>query len=140
MWTYDHLSIYFSAHPKRLFILDAIGALCSAGMLGIVLVSLEPIFGIPSGVLYVLAAFPCLFAILDISVYLFISSKPQLSRSLKWIALANGLYCLLSLALTFRHYQAVQLAGWLYILLEVLIVLMLARLEWITASRLDKAS
>ena len=58
----------FYKKPKRLFIIDGIGAITSAFMLGIILVKLENIFGIPSSTLYLLAAFPMLFIFLIVIV------------------------------------------------------------------------
>ena len=55
----------FSLHPKKLFLIDGLGAMLSAFLLGIVLVELETIFGIPTSVLYWLASFPIFFTLVD---------------------------------------------------------------------------
>ena len=59
----------FTSTPKQLFILDGLGALLSAFLLGVVLVKLESVFGIPKNTLYFLAFLPCLFAIYDFYCY-----------------------------------------------------------------------
>ena len=51
--------------PKVLFLVDGLGALLSAFLLGFVLVRLERVFGIPPDALYLLATVPCLFALYD---------------------------------------------------------------------------
>ena len=60
----------FSSNPKKLFLIDGLGALVSAFFLGVVLVRLESFFGIPPFILYFLAFLPCLFAAYDFFCYL----------------------------------------------------------------------
>ncbi|MEM6633615.1 MAG: hypothetical protein AAF694_28335 [Bacteroidota bacterium] len=55
--------------PKKLLIIDGLGALLSAFLLGVVLVRFESQVGMPRNSLYVLAAFPCIFAIYDLISY-----------------------------------------------------------------------
>jgi len=117
--------------PKQLFLIDAGGALLSAFLLGVVLVRLEHFFGIPRTVLYLLAAIPCFFAFYDLLCYFL--AKQKTARLLQAIAYANILYCCLSIGLAVFHAQSITIFGWLYILGEVLIVVLLARLELKTA-------
>jgi len=56
-------------NPKKLFLFDGFGAILSALLLGVVLVELESIFGIPRKTLYFLAFLPCLFATYDFFCY-----------------------------------------------------------------------
>lgn len=113
--------------PKQLFLIDAGGALLSAFLLGVVLVRLEYFFGIPRTVLYLLAVIPCFFALYDLLCYFL--AKQKTARLLQAIAYANILYCCLSIGLAVFHVQSITIFGWLYILGEVLIVILLARLE-----------
>ena len=62
-------------NPKRIFQIDRFGAILSAFLLGIVLVKLENPFGIPKPTLYVLASFPCFFAIYDFYCYFIIDKN-----------------------------------------------------------------
>jgi len=64
-----------------LFLLDAIGALVSALLLGVVLVKYQEIFGIPIPTLYVLAIIPCFFALIDL--YSYSSLVKDKSKNLK---------------------------------------------------------
>jgi hypothetical protein len=114
--------------PKSLFLLDAIGALCSAFMLAVVLVAYQPFFGIPIQVLHVLAVFPCLFAIYDVGCL--IASPKRIGRYLEGIALMNLGYVVLSLGLAFIHQDVLTLFGWMYILAEVMIVSVIAVVEF----------
>ena len=56
----------FISHPKKLFLIDGLGAILSAFLLGYVLVKLERVFGIPSKTLYFLATLPMFFVIYDL--------------------------------------------------------------------------
>lgn len=122
-------------NPKKLFLIDGIGALLSAFLLGIVLVTLESIFGIPTTMLYILASLPIFFAIYDF--YSYQKENDKLSRFLKGIAIMNLLYCKLSIGLAFFHYQKITYWGWTYIILEVIIIITLAIVELRVAKELN---
>ncbi len=116
-----------SKYLRKLFLLDGFGAILSAILLGIVLVKLERLFGIPKSTLYVLASLPCLFAIYDF--YCYFKIEKNLKKFLKGIAIVNLLYCCLSIGLAFYHYQEITYLGWTYIIVEILIVVTLAIIE-----------
>lgn len=121
-------------NPKKLLLLDGIGALVSAFMLGVVLVRLENYFGIPIRTLYFLAFLPCLFALYD--YYSWRSENKNHSNSLKVIAYVNIIYCCLSFGLAIYHNQELTLLGWAYIIIEIFVVLLIAMIELRTARRL----
>lgn len=125
----------FISNPRKLFLIDGLGALLSAFLLGFVLVSLEPIFGIPASALYILAIIPIFFALYD--GYCYFSLKANLSTFLKGIAILNLSYCVLSLGFAFYHSESLTVLGWTYIILEILIVVTLAIIELKTASHVS---
>ncbi|MBQ4822553.1 hypothetical protein [Aquimarina sp. MMG016] len=129
------LLTYFYENPKRLFLIDGIGAIVSAFLLGIVLVKLESFFGIPISMLYVLASLPVFFAIYDL--YSYQKDNDKLTGLLKGIAIMNLLYCKLSIGLTIFHYQKITHWGWTYIIVEVLIIIILAIIELKVAKELN---
>ncbi len=112
---------------RKLFLLDGFGALLSAVLLGVVLVKLNAYFGIPVATLYFLAVLPCFFAVYDF--YCYFKMKKDLGKFLKGIAIINLLYCCLSLALAFYHYQEILYLGWIYIVVEIIIVVALSIIE-----------
>lgn len=120
-------------NPKKLFIIDGLGAILSAFLLGVVLVGFESIFGIPKSTLYCLAFFPCLFAIYDF--YCFFMDGNNISLQLKGIAILNLLYCCLSVGLIIYHHHRITKYGWAYLMIEIIIVLALAYYELKTARR-----
>lgn len=113
---------------KKLFLLDGAGAILSAFLLGIVLVKLQAYFGIPITTLYILAALPCFFAVYDFYCYFFV--EKNLGIFLKGIAIVNLMYCCLSLGFAFYHYNEILLLGWIYIILEIIIVVTIAIIEF----------
>jgi len=120
---------------KKLFLFDGFGAILSALLLGVVLVELESIFGIPRKTLYFLAFLPCLFATYDFFCYFRIETN--ISKFLKGIAYVNILYCLISLTLAIYHSDKLTYFGWTYISLEILIVIVLANIELKTSISID---
>ena len=106
-------------------------------MLGFVLVELEGILGIPANTLYILALFPVVFLIYDI--YCYKTKSISVSPYLKCIAIANLLYCILSIGFTFYHYNVVTISGWAYIILEVFILVILAIIEIKVSNRIDNS-
>jgi len=112
---------------KKFFLLDGFGAILSAVLLGIVLVKLESYFGIPKSALYILAILPCLFAIYDFYCYFRVTKN--LGKFLKGIAIVNLLYCCLSIGFAYYHYNEITQLGWIYITIEIIIVVAIAIVE-----------
>lgn len=121
-----------SRKPKNLFLIDGLGAIISAFLLGVVLVKLESIFGIPVPTLYFLAILPGIFAVYDF--YCFFRVKENIGLFLKSIAYINISYCFISLGLVIYHYKKITYLGWTYVLLEILVVMALANFQLRTAN------
>lgn len=117
-----------TAHPHRFFLLDGLGALLSAIMLGIVLVHFDPLFGMPVRVLRILALIACLFsAYYFICFYLRLKTWPAFLRG---IALANLLYGAGTIILLGVYRDQMTLWGEAYFAGELLVILGLAIAEW----------
>lgn len=121
------LGFQFKHQTKNLFIIDGVGALVSAFLLGIVLVRLEYLFGMPVQTLYILAAIPCFFMLFDL--YAYFQNERSTARYLRLIAFANLAYCLISVGFLFIHAYNLSLLGWLYFIGEILVVAFIAVLE-----------
>jgi hypothetical protein len=122
---------------KKLFLVDSLGALLSAILLGLVLAQFEKTFGMPQNVLYILAVLPCIFAVF--SFVCFFSKTTNWRPLMKIIATANLLYCCLTAGLMVYFYQNLTVLGMTYFILEIIIVMSLAYLEWKTASNSTSA-
>lgn len=123
------------SNPKKLFQIDGLGALISALMLGFVLVSLEKYFGIPKSTLYILAFVPCCYAAYDL--YCYSTLNGNVGPYLIGIGTANLLYCFLSIGFAFYHHTTITILGWIYIVIEVIIVCALAIFEIKTGRRMQ---
>lgn len=119
--------------PKKLFLLDSLGALLTAFLLGVVLVQFEPIFGMPAKTLYVLSFIACLFAIYSFFCYWRIPANWR--PYLRAIAIANLIYCCITFTLIFYCYQELTTLGVLYFLGEIIIIIALSSFEWWTAKK-----
>jgi hypothetical protein len=121
------ISNFITPTPKRLFLLDSMGALLTACMLVVILASFEETFGMPPKTLYALAIVACVFAIYSISCYFFV--KKNWRPFLKGIALANLAYCCISLFAVYYYFERLTNLGLIYFLIEVMVVLGLIRIE-----------
>ncbi|MRI00457.1 hypothetical protein GH721_07900 [Kriegella sp. EG-1] len=119
-------------NPKQLFLIDATGAVISAFFLGVVLVQLNNYVGLSRNTLYILAVIPCFFAVYSFSSYFFI--KRNFRPFLGVIAIANLLYCCLTLILLFVHFEDLTVLGVSYFLIELIVVIIISIIE-LKASR-----
>lgn len=128
--------INFIEHdPRRVFLIDALGALLTALSLSFVLVPLETYFGMPDSSLYLLSAIAfCLF-IYSLSCYKFVKShfKPFLAT----LVVINSLYCFISIGFVLKAYTLLTSLGKAYFLLEIIIIATLIRVEWKTYRHLS---
>jgi hypothetical protein len=117
---------------KKLFLADSLGALLSAILLVLVLAKFESIFGMPHTALYVLSVIPCIFSIY--SFLCFCINTKNWKPFMKIIAIANLLYCCLTVGLMMYYYQQLSIVGLIYFVLEIIIVTTLSFIELKTAS------
>lgn len=118
---------------RTLFLIDGFGAMLSAFMLGFVLINNQPHIGMPVEALQILAAIPCLFAMYSFAGAFIIKSR--LEPFLKWISIANFLYCLTTAALVILFFPELTKLGIAYFVLEIAVVVYLARAELVVALR-----
>jgi len=132
----EYLRTKAELNPKKLFLIDGLGAILSAFLLGVVLVKYEVIFGIPYLTLYFLATIPIFFTIYDFYCYRKIYQKTGLF--LKGIAVMNLIYCCISIALASYHFKTITSLGWIYILIETIIIALLAIIEFKVGRKIIK--
>lgn len=117
-----------AANPRTIFLIDGLGALVSAFSLGVVLVQLEQYIGMPVRTLYLLAAIPVVFIIYSLSCSFWIMENWR--PFLKAIAVANLLYCFVSVACIFLHLPLLTSLGLTYFLLEIVVLIVLVSIEF----------
>jgi hypothetical protein len=120
-------------NPKKLFLVDSMGALISTIMLGFVLTRFENIIGMPPKVLYLLSGIACILCIY--SLICFKRDVKNWRFYLTIIGIANLVYCCLSLGFMLFYYHKLTFLGLTYFILEKIIVIILAFIELKTAFR-----
>ena len=104
----------------------------TALMLGFVLPALEQYIGMPRAVLGPLAITASVFALYSFACHRLISNDGR--RFLKAIAIANVLYCLVTLSLIVYFRDVLTALGVIYFVGEIAIIVTLARIEWRVAA------
>lgn len=114
--------------PKKLFLLDGIGAAMTAILLYAVLPSFKEYIGMPQAVLNLLSLIACIYAFYSLTCYFIAGSNWRFL--LKIIAIANLFYCSLTATLVVTHYAQLTGFGILYFVVEIIIISSLAAIEW----------
>jgi len=114
-------------HKKNVFLLDGLGAIVSALLMGLVIAQFVSFFGLPQKAAYFLTAFPVVYMFYSLSCHFRLPEnwKPYL----KMIIIANILYCFVSLGVVFYHFNELTTYGLVYLLLEKFVVLIVIVLE-----------
>ncbi|WP_157766060.1 hypothetical protein [Aquimarina aggregata] len=116
-----------SIAPSKLFLVDSLGALVTATLLGLVLSRFETFFGIPKQVLYILSSIALLFSFYSFFCYLFLIKnwKPFL----KIITLANIIYCCSTIVVLIYFARQLTPASIAYFVTELFIIGILIHVE-----------
>lgn len=120
-------------NPRKLFLVDAFGAVLSAFSLGVLLVLFENHFGMPKEKLYYLAAVAVAFAVYSFRCYFRFPNNWRLFLAI--IAASNFIYSLVTLCLIVLLYQDLTILGLIYFILELII---LSIIIWIEISTIRK--
>lgn len=113
--------------PRTLFLVDGVGALVTALLVGVVLPTLGEHIGTPRPVLRALALTAAVFAGYSLTCA---ATRPTRWPSyLRGIALANAGYCAVTAALLVRFSATLQALDWLYFVGEIVVVSALVTLE-----------
>lgn len=114
-------------NPRKMLLMDGLGALASATLLGVLLVNFNSYIGMPVKVLHQLAAVAGIFAVYSFTSYMLV--KENTRSYLKAIAIANLLYCCLTVGLTIYFSGELTTLGLIYFIGEVLLILALVYVE-----------
>lgn len=122
-------------NPKNLFLIDGLGALLSAFMLGVVLVTFESTFGMPKYTLQLLSGLACLFSLYSFFCYFRMPIKWRFF--MKIIGVINLQYCGFTAVLCISHYNELTALGLGYFALELVVVAFLGLVELKRAASLE---
>jgi hypothetical protein len=116
-----------TSNPKQLFLIDGIGGVLTAFLLGVLLPRFEDSFGMPTTILYYLASIACVYAIYSISCSILLANNWR--PYLKAIAFANLLYCCITIVLVYYFYEKLTIWGLTYFVLELMVIISLIIIE-----------
>lgn len=116
-----------SAHPHRIFLIDAAGALLTSGLLFFLVLPWNAHFNLPEGTLSLLA-----FGAVIVSTFSFISyflSAKSWPIFLRIVCAMNILYCTATASTIFMNRNRASDLAILYFSIEILIILALCFVE-----------
>jgi hypothetical protein len=115
-------------NPKRIFLIDAFGALLTTISLFGILAQLEQYFGMPKKTVYLLSGIAlCLFTY-SIICYTFI--KSNWNFFLRILIICNIIYSLVSIGLLIKYSKKITELGWIYFILELLVIGIIVIVEY----------
>jgi hypothetical protein len=114
--------------PRKLFLVDGIGALVTAISTGFLLPWCMPSVGVPLSVLKALAGVALLFPTFSLLSFYFFNLR--WAKYLAMVAVANMVYCLVTLSVLFYFRESATAWALVYFLAEALVVAVLATHEW----------
>ncbi len=112
---------------RSIFLIDAVGALASTLLLGVVLPSLQDLIGMPVSNLYFLAL--CAASFMLYSLFCFKFADHRNPRWLKVLMVVNLGYCCLTSALVLYHFAEMTVIGIVYFVIEIVVILALVTYE-----------
>ena len=116
-----------SNNPKRIFLMDSIGAFLSAMFLFTILSLFTKEFGVPKKTIYLLLGVACIFSIYSFCCFCFFGK--QWKVLLRTILIANLFYCLLTIILLAISGNTVTLLALIYFILELILIVCIALIE-----------
>lgn len=119
---------------KNIFLIDGLGGIVSALLLGIVLPLLTDFIAMPKQTLIILAAIALLYAAYSLSCH-FISPTNK-AFFLKIIIAANLIYSCMTIGYLYIHSSSLNIWDFLYFSLEVIVILVIVNLEMRTLKQL----
>ncbi len=113
--------------PKKVFLVDFMGAFFTSCMLGLVLPYFESVIGLAKNDFYLLSAIALVYSLYSFTCYLM--TKEKWRPFLKVIAFANLLYCSLTIGMVVNKYSEITGYGILYFSVEATVIITLALFE-----------
>jgi hypothetical protein len=114
---------------RKLFLLDASGALISSLLIGFLQIPHVEVFGIPPSafrILLILAIGLMLFS----SLCYFFLNTAQLKSFLRKLAWMNTTYLFITLFFIIQYSHQIRMTGWIYYSLEVMVMSLLIVVEY----------
>jgi len=129
----EKLIKYFIEKQKTLFLIDSVGAFMTAFSLFVVMQQFNEYFGMPKNELTYLSVIAICLCIYSVTCFLFI--KVDFTLFIRFIGVANLIYCALIIGLLIKYYPLLTIIGTIYFLSEIVIICILSYIELNVAKR-----
>jgi len=129
----EKLIKYFIEKQKTLFLIDSVGAFMTAFSLFVVMRQFNEYFGMPKNELTYLSVIAICLCIYSVTCFLFI--KGDFTPFIRFIGVANLIYCALIIGLLIKYYPSLTIIGTIYFLSEIVIICILSYIELNVAKR-----
>jgi len=133
----EKLTRHLAKNPRRLFLIDSVGALLNSVLLSAVLSNLSPYFGMPKTTLTLLFSIAACLCFYSAVCFLFLKTKWTLY--IRIISSANLLYCALTTAFLFIHYSKLTAFDLMYFSLETAIICLLVYTELAVSGKIQNS-
>lgn len=130
------LTKYFTEKQKTIFLIDSLGAFMTAFFLFVIMRHLSGYFGMPQKELLYLFVLAISFCIYSAACFLFL--KGGLTAFIRFIAIANLLYCAFTTGLLIKYHHLLTIIGTIYFLIEIVIICGLSYMEFSVAKRIKE--
>ena len=125
---FEEIINHLTVNPKRLFLIDFLGATLTIFLLNVLIRNFNEYFGMPKEALDFLSIYAiCLFLY---SLLCFLFLKKAWSLFIKGISLANLAYCFLTVGFLIVYYHQITILGLTYFMTEILIICGLVYVEF----------
>jgi hypothetical protein len=133
-FTFNTTIDYFSREPRKLFLIDGLGAALTTFSLFFVLRHYHDYFGMPANILTYLSAIGLLYFAYSMSCYFLL--KDYWAPFIRIIGICNFLYCILTITFLHTHYNNLTRIGLAYFLAEILTIMLIVYIELRVANML----
>jgi len=123
----DQLLIKWKSKTKSIFLLDGLGAFFTACVLLTIVWPLNEYFGLPKTTIFALFVIATFLSIYSISCFLWLGKSWR--PFLRFVIVANLLYCCLTFGVLIYHYSQIKSLGFSYFLLEIIVICIIVKLE-----------
>lgn len=120
--------------PKKIFLFDSIGAMMSSFGMFMIWNFFQSHIGLPGDVLLTLAIVGVIYSLCSMGCYMLLP-RPQRTFILA-IAIANALYVVAILCLTYNYFHSLTTLGLAYVVIESALIMLIAIVEYNIAQRM----
>jgi hypothetical protein len=121
---------YITKSPKRLFLIDGLGAFITAFVIFFILRPFHEYIGLSPVLLLLLSIIAFMFSFYSFINFFFF--QKNWIPYLRIIGIANTMYCLLTASLMLHYFHSLKIVGLLYFTLEIVVIAILIWIEFKT--------